>query len=159
MKKLFTIFAASFVLLMGVQAQDMRKDTRGSEDAAAGGAMMSIDPSKAVFDLTGMAPGVVPFSSEAAAQAAASRKRVVYFFAASWCPPCRETYRDLKANAKSVPSDLTIVVVDYDKAPQLKAKYGVSSQHTYVSIGPQGEKLKIWSGSKKLDDIARSAIR
>ncbi len=130
-------------------------DARSQE---AGNSMMAAtDPSKAVFDLGGLAPGVLPFSTEAAAQALASRKQVVYFFAASWCPTCRETYRDLKANAGSIPDDLVIVVVNYDKSAELKTKYGVTYQHTFVTIGQAGEKLKAWSGSMKVSDIIMNA--
>ena len=118
--------------------------------------MAAVDPAKAVFDLHGLAPGVLPFSTEAAAQALASRKQVVYFFAASWCPTCRETYRDLKANKGSIPEDLVIVVVDYDKSAALKARYSVGYQHTYILIGQYGAARKAWSGSKTLADIVRN---
>ena len=151
-KSWFTLVVLS-ALLTGAQAQDMMQGSTGSGDA-----MMSVDPSKAVFDLSGLAPGVIPFSSEVAAQAIAARKRVVYFFAASWCPTCRETYRNLKAGAGTVPSDLVIIVVDYDKSSALKTKYGVTYQHTFVSLGSKGEKLKVWSGSTKVADIARNAV-
>lgn len=119
--------------------------------------MAAVDPAKAVFDLSGLAPGVLPFSSEADAQALASRKKVIYFFAASWCPPCRDTYRDLKANAGNIPDDLVIVVVDYDKSGALKTRYGVTYQHTFILIGPGGEAKKTWSGSRTIADIARNA--
>ena len=118
--------------------------------------MAAADPAKAVFDLTGMAPGVLPFSSEAAAQALASRRQVVYFFAASWCPTCRETYRDLKAKTGSIPEDIVIVVVDYDKSAALKTKYGVTYQHTFILIGPAGEARKTWSGSRTIADIVKN---
>ena len=130
-------------------------DARSQE---AGNSMMAaVDPSKAVFDLSGLAPGVLPFSTEAAAQALASRKQVVYFFAASWCPTCRETYRDLKANAGSIPDGLVIVVVDYDKSASLKTRYGVSYQHTFILIGSDGEARKTWSGSRTTADIVKNA--
>jgi len=159
MKAIIWLSIFSAVLVLGAYSEDMRKDSRTTGEAAPSNAMMSADPAKAVFDLSGLAPRVLAFSSEAAAQAIAGRNRVVYFFAAAWCPTCRETYRDIKANAKDIPGDLTIVVVDYDKAPELKAKYGVTYQHTFVSLGPKGEKLKVWSGSVKVGDIAKNAVR
>ena len=119
--------------------------------------MAAVDPSKAVFDLSGLAPAILPFSTEAAAQALASRKQVVYFFAASWCPTCREAYRNLKADASSIPEDLVIVVVDYDKSAALKAKYGVSYQHTFIKIDSAGESLKAWSGTSSVSDIVANA--
>jgi thiol-disulfide isomerase/thioredoxin len=141
------------VLLIAAGAASAQGMKRDSGPAAPGNAMMAADPAKAVFDLRGMAPGVIPFTSEAAAQALAARRRVVYFFAASWCPTCRAAYRDLKANAAAVPPDAVIVVVDYDKAAELKTKYGVSYQHTFVAIGPGGEAKKTWSGSLTVKEI------
>jgi thiol-disulfide isomerase/thioredoxin len=142
---------------MGNRQEDLEPSnsvTPGTQTRNEGNSMMAAaDPARAVFDLSGLAPGVLPFSTEAAAQAIASRKQVVYFFAASWCPTCRETYRDLKANAASIPDDLVIVVVDYDKSADLKTRYGVTYQHTFVAIGPAGENLKAWSGSMKVSDI------
>jgi thiol-disulfide isomerase/thioredoxin len=115
MKKILVVSAAFSMLLavsgispvhaMGSKQEETSAPPSVPSDARsqeAGNSMMAaVDPAKAVFDLSGLAPGVLPFSTEAAAQALASRKNVVYFFAASWCPTCRETYRDLKANTES----------------------------------------------------------
>jgi thiol-disulfide isomerase/thioredoxin len=125
------------------------------KDAMKGDTAMMADPAKAVFDLSGLAPAVIPYSGEAAAQRLAAEKRVVYFFAANWCPSCNETYRDLKAQAKTAPKDLAVVVVDYDREKDLKTKYGITYQHTFVAIGPMGRKNKVWSGTTKLADIAK----
>jgi thioredoxin 1 len=156
-KRTIGFLLSLFILSASAQAQGMK----GNDSSASppGGAMMAADPAKAVFDIRGMAPGVLPFSSEAAAQALAAKRRIVYFFAASWCPTCQETYRNLKADAKKIPSDLSILVVDYDASKALKAKYGVIAQHTFVLIGPKGEKLKAWLGTTALDEISRNAVR
>lgn len=156
MKKLLFVIAASAVFVAMASGQGSKDQAK--DDKMEGGAMMAADPAKAVFDLSGLAPGVVPFTSEAAAGSLAANKRVVYFFAASWCPTCRETYRDLKEKASMVPGDLVVVVVDYDKESALKAKYGVTYQHTFVSVGPMGESLKKWSGSKSVAEIAANAV-
>lgn len=144
----------------GNRQEDTNPATPAQSDARsreAGNSMMAaVDPAKAVFDLTGLAPKVLPFSTEAAAQALASRRQLVYFFAASWCPSCRETYRNLKADIGGLPEDLTIVMVDYDKSADLKAKYGVVYQHTFILIGPTGEVRKTWSGSRTVAEILRN---
>jgi pentapeptide MXKDX repeat protein len=130
----------------------MKADTMAPKDTMKGDAMMA-DPAKAVFDLTGLGPAVTPYSGEAAAQRLAASKRVVYFFAASWCPTCKATYEELKTSAMKAPKDLALVVVDYDKEADLKAKYGITYQHTFVAIGAMGEKRKVWSGTTTLADI------
>jgi len=105
---LSVLILASFSIALN--AQGAKKDTMTPTTDMS----QAIDPAKAVFDLSGMGPGVVPYASEEASQALAMGKRVIYYFAASWCPTCRSTYQDLKANAANVPMDLAIVVVDYD---------------------------------------------
>jgi len=160
LKKALAASVVLFALAGLMVAQDMKKDTSGGAPSSSGSMMSATaataDPAKAVFDLTGLGPGIVPFSGEAGAQRMALDRRTVYFFAASWCPTCNATYKDFKANFAKVPKDLVIVVVDYDKAAALKTKYGVTYQHTYVAIGPKGEKLKTWSGSMSVAEIAKN---
>ena len=142
----------------GMAAEDSMKadDAMMAEDPMKADSMM-VDPAKAVFDLTGLGPAVIPYAGEAAARKLAADKRVVYFFAASWCPTCKATYEELKVSAMKAPKDLAVVVVDYDREKDLKAKYGVTYQHTFVAIGPMGEKRSVWSGSTMLSDIAMKA--
>lgn len=78
---------------------------------------------------------------------------VVLFFNAAWCPDCRATVKDLEANRKKIPDNLTILSVDYDTYTDLKKKYGVTYQHTFVQVDAQGNQLKKWGGSFTLDDI------
>lgn len=70
---------------------------------------------------------------------------VVYFFHASWCPDCKAT--DAALVADGVPDGLTVVKVDYDTATGLKKKYGVTTQHTFVAVDPEGMATKKWTGS------------
>jgi thiol-disulfide isomerase/thioredoxin len=99
-----------------------------------------------VFDLTGLGPRLVLFSDEKAARDLAVKGPVVYYFAASWCPDCREDYEDLKANLYRLPANLTVVFVDFDNAADLKRRYGVPIQDVFVQINAKGDKLKLWVG-------------
>lgn len=78
---------------------------------------------------------------------------VVLFFRASWCPSCRAVDADIKANLKSIPESLTILDVNYDDSTELKKKYGVTSQHTFVQVDTQGNLVKKWSGGSTLASI------
>ena len=71
--------------------------------------------------------------------------KVVYFSHAPWCPDCRAT--DAALLESGVPEGLTIVKVDYDTATELRQKYGVTQQHTFVQVGSDGGELGKWSGS------------
>lgn len=72
--------------------------------------------------------------------------KVVLFFHAPWCPDCRATESAL--NASGVPDGLTVVKVDYDSMTDLKQKYGITQQHTFVAVDAAGMKQQIWTGTK-----------
>lgn len=75
-----------------------------------------------------------------------SGSTVVYFFHASWCPDCKAT--DAALMSQAVPDGLTVVKVDYDTATELKKKYDVTIQHTFVAVDSSGMATKKWTGAK-----------
>jgi thioredoxin 1 len=102
---------------------------------------------------TGAAPGaatslpgayltLAEFRADPAARAGT---RVVYFFHAPWCPTCRATERAI--GETGVPDGLTVVKVDFDTETALRQRYGVTQQHTFVQVGPDGAALGTWTGS------------
>lgn len=76
---------------------------------------------------------------------AAATGRVVLFFHAGWCPTCQEAERNLTSSP--VPGGLTVVKVDFDHSSNLRQRYGVTVQHTFVQVDPSGAQLAKWSGS------------
>lgn len=81
----------------------------------------------------------------------AEKGDVVIFFHAGWCPKCQESDKNFKASA--TPDGLTLLKIDYDNSTELKQKYGVTMQHTYVQVDKNGNELKQWSGSYTYDDL------
>jgi thiol-disulfide isomerase/thioredoxin len=79
---------------------------------------------------------------------------VVLFFNASWCSTCKEARENLEADPAAIPAGLTIVKVDYDDSDELKQKYGVTVQHTFVQVDADGNELAKWNGSVTADEIA-----
>lgn len=75
---------------------------------------------------------------------------VVLFFRASWCPTCKAVDSDIRSKSTSIPGGLTILDVDYDNSSDLKKKYGVTYQHTFVQVSADGSLIKKWSGSPTL---------
>lgn len=71
---------------------------------------------------------------------------VVLFFHANWCPSCRALEADIKANLSDIPTNVHLLKVDYDRATELKKKYGVVRQHTLVQVNAQGNMIKTLSG-------------
>jgi thiol-disulfide isomerase/thioredoxin len=78
---------------------------------------------------------------------------VVLFFRASWCPTCRGVDADIRAKKDAIPGGLTILDVDYDNSADLKKKYGVTYQHTFVQVDSKGNLIKKWAGSPTLAAI------
>lgn len=91
------------------------------------------------------------YSPEKLANAEAGN--VVLFFRAGWCPSCRTVDGDIKANMKNIPENLTILDVDYDKSSDLKKKYGVTTQHTFVQVDAKGNLIKKWTGGSTLASV------
>ena len=88
---------------------------------------------------------------EPAKLALAKTDTVVLFFAADWCPTCREA--DANLSKTEIPAHLHILKVDYDSSIDLKKKYGVTYQHTFVRVDADGNMLKKWSGSTTVEEI------
>ncbi len=78
---------------------------------------------------------------------------VVLFFRASWCPTCRTLDADIRRNVNAIPAGVTILDVDYDSFKELKAKYGVTYQHTLVQVDANGNLIAKWSGSPTLSSL------
>ena len=84
--------------------------------------------------------------------------RVVMFFNASWCSTCKIARDNFESSLDQIPSNLTIVVVDFDNSDDLRKKYGITVQHTFVQIDANGESLKKWSGSTTIDQIVKALV-
>lgn len=77
---------------------------------------------------------------------AAKAAHIVFFFHAPWCPDCRAT--DASLTTDGVPDGLTVVKVDYDTETELRQKYGITQQHTFVQIDGAAMSVKKWTGTK-----------
>jgi thiol:disulfide interchange protein len=130
----------------------------GSTSLLAGQGASESTPKKMV-DITEMTSEsgaqVLAFSDLEAAQDLAKTRRVVLFFYADWCPTCRAARADINQNIATLPSDVSVLYVDYDSATALKSRYGVTYQHTFVQIDPQGQRITVWNGGGSEQIISR----
>lgn len=78
---------------------------------------------------------------------------VVLFFHAGWCPTCRALETNINAHLSDIPDNTHILKIDYDTATELKKKYGITYQHTFVQVDSQGNQIKKWSGSSTLNSL------
>ncbi len=81
----------------------------------------------------------------------AENKKVILFFKANWCPTCQGADKNILSS--KIPSDIAILKVDYDTSFELKKKYGVTVQHTFVQVDKNGNMIKKWIGGETILDI------
>lgn len=84
----------------------------------------------------------------------AGYESTILFFYAAWCPECRSY--DKAINEGSLPDGVQILRVTYDDAQDLRQKYGVTIQSTFVRVDGAGNKQTLWNGygkDKSIDAI------
>ena len=82
-------------------------------------------------------------------------KTKVLFFHATWCSTCKAADRDITKNLSNIPEDLVIIKTNYDKEGELKKKYNVTYQHTFVVVDDQGNEVTKWNGGSFQDILKR----
>lgn len=75
----------------------------------------------------------------------AESKPTVLFFHASWCPSCKTATKNFEKDSSQL-ENVNLIIVDYDTSKELKQRYNVTYQHTFVQISPDGEVLAKWNG-------------
>jgi thiol-disulfide isomerase/thioredoxin len=71
---------------------------------------------------------------------------VVLFFHASWCPSCLSAERIFQKKLPSLPPGVSILKIDFDSATELKQRYNITYQHTFIQVDSMGNELARWSG-------------
>jgi thiol-disulfide isomerase/thioredoxin len=82
------------------------------------------------------------YSSSLLAEAGYSE--TILFFHAAWCPECRAFEQAIKTDA--IPDGVQVLKVDYDNSDDLRQKYEVTIQSTFVKVNTNGERVSTWVG-------------
>lgn len=80
----------------------------------------------------------------------------VYFFHASWCPICQGIDKEINADMSKIPAGVTLIKTDFDSSTDLRQKYGVTTQYTFVQVDNSGNEAAQWSATslqKAIDGI------
>lgn len=85
-------------------------------------------------------------------QAKYSDTKKVYFFHASWCPVCQGIDNEINADPSKIPAGYTLIKTDYDQNTDLRQKYGVTYQYTFVEVDDSGNEVNQFSASS-LDKV------
>lgn len=91
-------------------------------------------------------PNYVTYSESTLDQILEDQGRALLFFHANWCPTCRSADLSIKNEGSSLPENLTILKTDYDKELDLKRKYAVTIQHTFVLVDANMNEITKWQG-------------
>jgi thiol-disulfide isomerase/thioredoxin len=124
-----------------------------SAAASSPAAEASKDSSKKSDFNTPAAPsGYVSYSDYSKNKAQYDDADVVLFFNASWCSTCAEAEQQL--SSEQFPDGLVVVSVDYDANEDLRQQYGVTVQHTFVQVNPDGSEVTKFSGATSVGEVS-----
>ena len=77
----------------------------------------------------------------------------VLFFTAEWCPSCIIAQKNIEEFKSTIPTDVMIVAVDYDQNKELREKYAVNKQHTFVLLDCDHVEMTKWENSSSVNEI------
>lgn len=118
--------------------EGMMEDDKMMKDTSDDTSVMNDGPT--------MAPKGSYVSGVTGAEVIAKGEPAVLFFHAPWCPICRQADADITALFHKESFPLSLYKIDYDSEKALRAKYGVTYQHTFVLITGLGEEVKVVQG-------------
>lgn len=75
----------------------------------------------------------------------------VLFFHANWCPTC--TAFEAKVLSEEIPENIKILKVDFDTNSELRKKYNILTQTSFVLVDNDGTLLKRWVWGQNIDDV------
>ncbi len=72
----------------------------------------------------------------------------VLFFHADWCPACQGVDKAFQTSPELIPAGVTVVKVNYDTQTDLRQKYEVTTQTTFVQLDADGNAVKKWTAAE-----------
>lgn len=118
------------------------------------------EPTVQAEQVQGLAMDVASYAnySEALLSTAMLKGKVVLFFAATgWCQTCSALDDEIVERQAEIPSDVTILKVDYDNDKVMDDSYHVVRQHTLIVLDSDGKELTRWVGGdfdQLLDELS-----
>ena len=138
MKKYLLPLALSAIIVLGGCSQ-----ANSSSDAMSS----AKSPSSATSHSDSASQSYITYDQYQASKDKYADSKVVLFFNAKWCPDCRAINEALTSDPGKIPAKTTVVSVDYDQHTDLRQRYGVTMQHTFVQINSSGDKVRQWAST------------
>jgi len=136
-KKTISILIVIIILIVGALIYVLLTPPQETDVEKAATSSTQKEAATNTTPVTSEQPGTYVTYSEAAVQNTAGTK--LLFFHAPWCPQCRAMEASIENDG--VPSGVTVFKVDYDTHQDLRQKYGVTLQTTFVKIDDNGDKI------------------
>ncbi len=127
-----------------------KEDAMKKEEAMKKEAAMTPDQ-KAAMAKSGSYITLANYNTDTAKYADSKK---VYFFHASWCPICQGIEKEINADTSKIPAGVTLIKTDFDTSTELRKKYGVTTQYTFVQVDNNGNQTAKWSASSLTDALA-----
>jgi thioredoxin-like negative regulator of GroEL len=71
---------------------------------------------------------------------------ILFFAATTWCQTCSALEEEILERQSEIPTDVTILKVDYDNNKLMNQKWQVTAQHTLIVLDEEGQEVKRWLG-------------
>lgn len=94
---------------------------------------------------------IKPYTPEALATAETAGQPVALHFHADWCPTCRAQDRALQSLKSEKGLDITVLTVNYDTEKDLKRRFKVNAQSTFVVLKGQKESARLVGDTSTLN--------
>lgn len=125
----------AIVLLLGIGLFSIQKNSTAAPVKA-----------KVLIELNQISPNYYDYSPASLAQAKINGRTLLFFAATTWCSSCSDLDIEIKARSQELPSNLTILKIDFDQDLETKRAYQITTQHTVIMLDSNGKETKRWVG-------------
>ena len=133
---------------MGMEKQAIEKEAMVKEDAMKKDeTMVKEDDTMMKDDAMSKSGAYVTLADYDTDQNKYADSKKVYFFHASWCPICQGIDKEINTDMTKIPTGVTLIKTDFDSSTELRQKYGVTTQYTFVQVDSDGNETAQWSAS------------
>lgn len=94
---------------------------------------------------------IKPYSAAALATAEKAGQPVALHFHADWCPTCRAQDKALQSLKTEKGLDITVLTVNYDTEKDLKRRFKINSQATFVVLKGEKESARLVGDTSALN--------
>lgn len=88
------------------------------------------------------------YSPKAVQDAHDTGAKVVLYFWAPWCASCASLDVELIDGTATLPENVVLLRIPFDTSQELRRKYAVTIQHTFIQVAPDGSVITKWIGGE-----------